>query len=90
MVWVSLGRAERLSSTTLFPAPSVLLQSRTGSLAVEIGAQMLTRNRTFGHGSPYNVPAGHSVNMDKVVAHYHQKHLDAEESKAKKLAAAAE
>ncbi|KAK0751608.1 hypothetical protein B0T18DRAFT_320465 [Schizothecium vesticola] len=45
---------------------------------------------TFGHGSPYNVPAGHSVNMDKVVAHYHQKHLDAEERKAKKLAAAAE
>lgn len=27
--------------------------------------------------------------MDKVVAHYHKKHLDAEERKAKKLAAAA-
>ena len=53
-------------------------------------APWLTRDRTFGHGSPYNVPAGHYVNMDKVVAHYNQKHLAAEERKAKKLAAASE
>ena len=42
----------------------------------------------FEHGSPFNVPAGHYVNMGNVVAHYQQKHLEAEERKARKLAAA--
>jgi hypothetical protein len=42
----------------------------------------------FQHGSPYNVPAGHYVNLDKVVAHYQKQHLDEEARKAKKLAAA--
>ncbi|KAL8397646.1 hypothetical protein RB594_004382 [Gaeumannomyces avenae] len=41
----------------------------------------------FQTGSPYNVPAGHYGNMDKVVAHYKQQHLEEEERKAKKLAA---
>ncbi|KAK4189707.1 hypothetical protein QBC35DRAFT_544763 [Podospora australis] len=44
----------------------------------------------FQHGSPFNVPAGHYVNMDKVIAHYHQKHLKEEERKASKLAAASQ
>ncbi|KAL2019491.1 hypothetical protein VTK56DRAFT_9607 [Thermocarpiscus australiensis] len=41
----------------------------------------------FQHGSPHNVPAGHYTNIDKVIAHYRQKHLDEEARKAKKLAA---
>ncbi|KAL1865409.1 hypothetical protein VTK73DRAFT_5278 [Phialemonium thermophilum] len=41
----------------------------------------------FGHGSPFNVPAGHYANIDHVVAHYREKHLKEEERKAKKLAA---
>lgn len=49
----------------------------------------LTYPEIFQHGSPYNVPAGHSVNLDQVVAHYRQQHLNEEERKAKKLAAAA-
>ncbi|KAK5655460.1 hypothetical protein OQA88_5731 [Cercophora sp. LCS_1] len=44
----------------------------------------------FQHGSPYNVPAGHYVNLDKVVAHYHKQHLDEEARKAKKLAASSQ
>ncbi|KAK0718931.1 hypothetical protein B0T21DRAFT_58934 [Apiosordaria backusii] len=56
------------------------------------------RNRThelrfpevFNTGSPFNVPAGHYVNIDKVVAHYQQQHLKEEERKAAKLAAAAQ
>ena len=41
----------------------------------------------FQTGSPFNVPAGHYGNMDKVVAHYKQQHVEEEERKAKKLAA---
>jgi len=44
----------------------------------------------FQHGSPYNVPAGSGVNLDKVMEHYRKQHLDEEERKAKKLAAAAQ
>lgn len=44
----------------------------------------------FQHGSPFNVPAGHHVNIDKVIAHYQQKHLKEEERKALKLAAASQ
>lgn len=29
----------------------------------------------FMAGSPYNVPAGHNINLDKVVEHYRQQHL---------------
>ncbi|TLD22765.1 hypothetical protein PspLS_07673 [Pyricularia sp. CBS 133598] len=41
----------------------------------------------FQQGSPYSVPAGHYVNLDKVVDHYRQKHVNEEEAKASKLAA---
>ncbi|KLU92933.1 hypothetical protein MAPG_11881 [Magnaporthiopsis poae ATCC 64411] len=47
----------------------------------------LVRHRAFQTGSPFNVPAGHYGNMDKVVAHYKQQHVEEEERKAKKLAA---
>lgn len=33
------------------------------------------------------MPAGHYVNLDKVVDHYRQKHVNEEEAKASKLAA---
>ncbi|POS75338.1 NADH-ubiquinone oxidoreductase 17.8 kDa subunit [Diaporthe helianthi] len=36
-------------------------------------------------GSPNNVPAGHYVNLDKVIEHYQKQHLDEEARKAKKL-----
>ncbi|KAL1861748.1 hypothetical protein Daus18300_008717 [Diaporthe australafricana] len=36
-------------------------------------------------GSPSNVPAGHYVNLDKVIEHYQKQHLDEEARKAKKL-----
>lgn len=48
----------------------------------------LTYPEVFTHGSPFNVPAGHYVNLDKVIAHYRQQHLDEEARKAKKLAEA--
>jgi hypothetical protein len=38
-------------------------------------------NRVFHAGSPFNVPAGHHTNLDKVVEHYRQQHLDEEERK---------
>lgn len=41
-------------------------------------------NRVFHAGSPFNVPAGHNTNLDKVVEHYKQKHYDEEERKATK------
>ncbi|KAK3949367.1 NADH dehydrogenase [Pseudoneurospora amorphoporcata] len=40
------------------------------------------------HGSARNVPAGTYIRMDKVVELYRKQHLDEEERKAKKLAAA--
>lgn len=44
----------------------------------------------FTHGSPFNVPAGHYANMDKVIAHYKKQYHDEETRKAKKLAAASQ
>ncbi|KAI1814494.1 hypothetical protein GGS20DRAFT_410975 [Poronia punctata] len=38
-------------------------------------------------GSPYNVPAGHSANLEHVAEHYRKKAAAEEERKAKKLAA---
>lgn len=42
----------------------------------------------FNSGCPHNVPAGHYVNLDRVVEHYRKLHLDDEDRKAKKLAQA--
>lgn len=48
---------------------------------------MLTGNRVFNTGSPWNVPAGHGArNMDQLVAHYEKKNADAEDAKLKTLA----
>lgn len=44
-------------------------------------------SRVFGQGSPFNIPAGHHANIDKVVEHYRQKHLQEEERKLTKLLA---
>ncbi|OAA60955.1 NADH-ubiquinone oxidoreductase [Niveomyces insectorum RCEF 264] len=44
----------------------------------------------FQTGSPYNVPAGHSVNLDKVVAHYREQHHKEAARQAKAAAAARE
>lgn len=45
--------------------------------------------QVFNGGSPYNVPAGHSVNLEKVIAHYREEAARDEESKAAKREAAA-
>ncbi|KAK4127182.1 hypothetical protein N657DRAFT_589193 [Parathielavia appendiculata] len=50
----------------------------------------LTYPEVFTHGSPFNVPAGHYANIDKVVAHYKKQYHEDEARKAKKLAAASE
>ncbi|KAK3311234.1 uncharacterized protein B0T15DRAFT_507816 [Chaetomium strumarium] len=50
----------------------------------------LTYPEVFTQGSPHNVPAGHYINIDKVIAHYKQQHLDEEARKAKRLAAASQ
>lgn len=42
-------------------------------------------DRTFNTGSPYNVPAGHSANLDVLIAHYQQRNRDTEEKKIRKL-----
>ncbi|KAI1824539.1 hypothetical protein F4861DRAFT_538999 [Xylaria intraflava] len=40
----------------------------------------------FNSGSPWNVPAGHSVNLDHITEHYRKQAAAEEERKAKKLA----
>ncbi|KAL2122426.1 hypothetical protein VTJ04DRAFT_2881 [Mycothermus thermophilus] len=50
----------------------------------------LTYPEVFTHGSPHNIPAGHYVNMDKVIAHYHKQHIEEEARKARKLAESAQ
>jgi hypothetical protein len=42
--------------------------------------------RIFQTGSPINVPAGHSVNLDHVTAHYARQFQAEEEKKAKAAA----
>lgn len=57
------------------------------------GTTLTISDRAIQAGSPFNVPAGHYANMDKVVAHYRQQHLDEEDRKAqlaKKKAEAAQ
>ncbi|KAJ9130245.1 hypothetical protein NKR23_g12284 [Pleurostoma richardsiae] len=45
----------------------------------------LTYPEVFQTGSPYNVPAGHYINLEKVVDHYRQQHLDEETRKSQAL-----
>jgi len=44
-------------------------------------------SRVFNTGSPYNVPAGHSANLEDLIAHYKQKNVRAEEARVAKLKA---
>ncbi|KAI1177417.1 hypothetical protein F4777DRAFT_541956 [Nemania sp. FL0916] len=44
----------------------------------------------FFSGSPYNVPAGHTVNLSHITEHYRKQAAAEEERKVKKLAAKAE
>lgn len=46
--------------------------------------------RVFSTGSPYNVPAGHTANMDKLIAHYQDKAFADEQAKVEKLKASKE
>ena len=43
--------------------------------------------RIFNTGSPYNVPAGSTVNLDELKAHYQQKNLEAEKKRMARLVA---
>ncbi|KAF2806662.1 uncharacterized protein BDZ99DRAFT_500758 [Mytilinidion resinicola] len=42
-------------------------------------------NRIFNVGSPYNVPAGSSVNLDKLIAKYEKESYEAQEAKLQAL-----
>ncbi|CAK7243153.1 MAG: hypothetical protein STHCBS139747_004664 [Sporothrix thermara] len=42
---------------------------------------------TFQSSSPYNVPAGHNINLDKIVAHYREQHQKEVERQAAAQAA---
>ena len=46
-----------------------------------------TSVRTFQSSSPYNVPAGHNINLDKIVAHYREQHQKEVERQAAAQAA---
>lgn len=37
--------------------------------------------RVFNTGSPYNVPAGHSINMEAIIAHYEKRNREVEEKR---------
>lgn len=44
------------------------------------------RCRIFNTGSPWNIPAGQGgANLDKLIAHYEKKNVEAEERKVKTL-----
>ena len=43
--------------------------------------------RIFNSGSPYNVPAGSSANLDELKAHYQRKEAEAEEKRMVRLVA---
>lgn len=48
----------------------------------------LDRPRIFNSGSPYNIPAGSSANLEELKAHYQRKGLEAEEGRMARLTAA--
>ncbi|MCJ1370323.1 hypothetical protein MMC20_001536 [Loxospora ochrophaea] len=57
-----------------------LFQSSPGSKMVELKFPEI-----FNTGSPHNVPAGHSANLDELIAHYRKKNAEMEEAKLRKL-----
>lgn len=50
---------------------------------MELGvrALLISESRIFNTGSPFNVPAGHTVNLDKVIAHYHKENENANKAR---------
>ncbi|MCJ1267427.1 hypothetical protein MMC22_007312 [Lobaria immixta] len=42
----------------------------------------------FNTGSPYNVPAGHSANLDELIAHYHRQNAEANKAREARTRAA--
>ena len=42
---------------------------------------ILLLHRIFNTGSPYNVPAGHSVDLSAVIAHYEKQNVLTEEKR---------
>ncbi|KAH0545064.1 hypothetical protein FGG08_000835 [Glutinoglossum americanum] len=59
-----------------------LFQSSAGTKMVELRFPEI-----FNNGAPWNVPAGHQANLDKLIAHYHKQNRDEEERKQQALAA---
>ena len=43
------------------------------------------RSRVFNTGSPYNVPAGHSANLEEVIAHYTKLNKERQEAQLRKV-----
>ena len=41
--------------------------------------------RIFNTGSPWNIPAGHTANMDKLIAHYEKEAVEQQSKKLKDL-----
>lgn len=76
------------SSFFLYPRDTEFLLWWTGRCAIFEVRVLTDELRLINAGSPHNVPAGHYVNLDKVVEHYRKAHLDEEERKAKKFAEA--
>ncbi|MCJ1481641.1 hypothetical protein MMC06_001800 [Schaereria dolodes] len=57
-----------------------LFQSSPGSKAVD-----LKFPEVFNTGSPYNIPAGHSTNLESLIAHYEKKNAEMQEATMKRL-----
>lgn len=57
---------------------------------MELGlrALLIPDSRVFNTGSPFNVPAGHTVNLDKVIAHYHKENKNSNKAREARAKAA--
>lgn len=57
-------------------------------MELELRTLLISDSRIFNTGSPFNVPAGHTVNLDKVIAHYHKENENANKAREAKTKAA--
>lgn len=57
-------------------------------MVLELRILLISYSRIFNTGSPFNVPAGHTVNLDKVIAHYHQENENANKAREARTKAA--
>jgi len=46
---------------------------------------MVLSHRIFNAGSPYNVPAGSTVDLSAVIAHYERKNREIEEARVSRM-----